>query len=187
MKLSAERIIDTALSLLNETGLDGLTTRRLGAALNVRGPALYYYFRDKEDLLGQMAVAIVQKSLAGLSADTDWKDWLSRVAHSIHRTVLGYRDGPQVLSLSAPTDSMRHDVLEAVARPLLQAGFSPEEANETIAILSAFVTGWSTFEQNPPMRALQVSMMDLDHAFAKGVANLIAGFALEHAALSDAR
>jgi hypothetical protein len=75
---------------------------------------------------------------------------------------------------------MRKDVLDTLIQPLLDAGFSRRDANEMTAVLSAFVAGWTIFEQNPPMRELHATRMNLDHAFKKGVDSLIAGFSLEH-------
>ena len=44
-KLSRETVIRAALDLLNEVGVDGLSTRRLAERLGVQQPALYWHFR----------------------------------------------------------------------------------------------------------------------------------------------
>ena len=41
MKVDRRRIIDTALELLNEVGVDALSTRLIAQRLNVQQPALY--------------------------------------------------------------------------------------------------------------------------------------------------
>lgn len=48
-------IARAALSLMDEIGIEALTTRRLAACLGVKGPALYWYFKSKDDLLTAMS------------------------------------------------------------------------------------------------------------------------------------
>jgi TetR/AcrR family transcriptional regulator, tetracycline repressor protein len=57
--LTREAVTRAALRLLDEVGLEGLTTRRLAAELGVQSPALYWHFRTKQDLLGEMAEAVI--------------------------------------------------------------------------------------------------------------------------------
>nr|BFE78795.1 hypothetical protein GCM10020093_013960 [Planobispora longispora] len=57
--LTRQIIVDAALRLLDEAGLEGLTVRRLAAELGVQSPALYWHFRTKQELLNGMAGVIV--------------------------------------------------------------------------------------------------------------------------------
>uniref|UniRef100_UPI00131C4F22 helix-turn-helix domain-containing protein n=1 Tax=Streptomyces sp. NRRL S-340 TaxID=1463901 RepID=UPI00131C4F22 len=50
-RLDQTRTVRTALGLLNESGLDALTMRRLADAMGVQAGALYRYFATKQDLL----------------------------------------------------------------------------------------------------------------------------------------
>uniref|UniRef100_UPI00131E9B95 helix-turn-helix domain-containing protein n=1 Tax=Streptomyces sp. NRRL S-340 TaxID=1463901 RepID=UPI00131E9B95 len=50
-RLDRTRTVRTALGLLNESGLDALTMRRLADAMGVQAGALYRYFATKQDLL----------------------------------------------------------------------------------------------------------------------------------------
>lgn len=55
--ISAQAIAGTALQLVSEVGVgvDGLTMRPLAGRLGVRAPSLYYYIRNKGDLLHLVA------------------------------------------------------------------------------------------------------------------------------------
>lgn len=46
----ARQIVDVARALLEENGLDGLSTRRLADRLGIRAPSLYSHFADKQAL-----------------------------------------------------------------------------------------------------------------------------------------
>jgi TetR/AcrR family tetracycline transcriptional repressor len=52
--LSRERILDAALDVAADEGLEALSMRRLALALDVWPMALYRYFRDKDELLDAM-------------------------------------------------------------------------------------------------------------------------------------
>lgn len=49
-----ERIVHSAWELVRENGLEGLTLRRLGAAVGVTAPAVYRHFPDKEALFQRL-------------------------------------------------------------------------------------------------------------------------------------
>lgn len=51
MAIEREKILDVALDLLNEVGLDQFSTRRLAERLGVQQPALYWHFKNKSTLL----------------------------------------------------------------------------------------------------------------------------------------
>ncbi len=60
-KLDRETVIQAALELLNEVGVDNLTTRKLAERLKVQQPALYWHFRNKRALLDALSEAMLEK------------------------------------------------------------------------------------------------------------------------------
>lgn len=48
-----DQVVDAALKLLNELGLDALTSRRVAQKLGVESATLYWHFRDKSVLFGE--------------------------------------------------------------------------------------------------------------------------------------
>ena len=48
-KIERDTVVTTALELLDEVGIDGLTMRRLAQALDVQAPSLYWHFANKAD------------------------------------------------------------------------------------------------------------------------------------------
>ena len=55
-RLNRESVIDAALELLNETGIDGLTTRKLAQKLGIEQPTLYWHVKNKRALLDRKSV-----------------------------------------------------------------------------------------------------------------------------------
>lgn len=62
-----ERILESAKCLFIEHGYHGLAMREIAEALGVTKPALYYHFKDKEELF----LAILRKNLNDIEAGID--------------------------------------------------------------------------------------------------------------------
>lgn len=60
LPLSRERIVDTALALVDQQGLPALTFRRLGAALGCEAMSIYHYFPSKGHLLDALVVKMLE-------------------------------------------------------------------------------------------------------------------------------
>ncbi|SUC32937.1 Tetracycline repressor protein class B from transposon Tn10 [Providencia rettgeri] len=54
-RLDKETIITAALDLLNEVGMEGLTTRKLAQKLGVEQPTLYWHVKNKRALLDALS------------------------------------------------------------------------------------------------------------------------------------
>jgi TetR/AcrR family tetracycline transcriptional repressor len=146
--LDRPTIVAAALALLDETGLDRLSTRRLADALGVKGPSLYWHFRNKRQLLDHMAEAMLEDALpAPDDLPDDWSAWLASGARGIRRVALSRRDGARVLAGAQPTGtSTRLSFPHMVAR-LVREGFPPADAAATLRALGRYAVGWVLDEQ----------------------------------------
>lgn len=72
--LSDQRILKEALALVDEAGLDALTTRALGHRLGVDATAVYRYFRNKDELINALGDRIIGSGTPPL-ASTDGSGW----------------------------------------------------------------------------------------------------------------
>lgn len=147
MVLRRADVVDGALDLLDAEGLDGLTMRKLGAALNVQGGALYRHFPSKEALLDAMAERLVAGVGAPLPADLPWQDQCREMAERLRGQLLSRRDGARVV---AGTYVAGPNTMNAGARAieLLSAlGFPPEEAAWITFTFFYYVLGHTIEEQ----------------------------------------
>ena len=87
MSLSRERIIETALEVVEHDGWSGLSMRRLAQHLDVWPMAVYRYFRDKEELLQ----AIAEEAAARVSLPSGRGSWRTRIRKLVRdsRVALG--------------------------------------------------------------------------------------------------
>lgn len=100
MALTKAKIINEALLLLNDVGLEYISLRQLAARLHVKAPTLYWHFKSKTELIDHMAEAMVAREFADLKpceADQPWQDWLENTMRHLRRTLLAYKNGGQVV------------------------------------------------------------------------------------------
>lgn len=83
--LTAERIRDEALKLIDAEGLESFSTRRLGAALGCEAMAIYWYYPSKDALLDAVVEALIGRLPIEASKSSDWIDALRKLAHAYRR------------------------------------------------------------------------------------------------------
>ncbi|MFF4644507.1 TetR/AcrR family transcriptional regulator C-terminal domain-containing protein [Streptomyces sp. NPDC001389] len=91
-------VIDAAMELLDETGLDELSTRKLAERLGLRVGALYWHVKNKDELLAELADRIVAEALAEPVPATGLADRLADTASALRRAMLAHRDGARLVA-----------------------------------------------------------------------------------------
>jgi TetR/AcrR family tetracycline transcriptional repressor len=81
--LTGERIVSTALGVVDRDGLDGLSMRKLAGELGVDPMSIYHHIPNKEALLR----ALVEQVFASMAVPSQNGDWKRRV----HRWAETYR------------------------------------------------------------------------------------------------
>jgi AcrR family transcriptional regulator len=145
--LSRELVLDAAVALVDRDGLDGLSMRKLGAALGVEAMTLYHYLPNKASLLDGLVEWVVEHSATVPAADgARWDQMLRRFAETFRDTLLAH---PGVLSLFFTHPAVTPKTLEAVERALrvlTDAGFALGQAIDVINVLNIFVVGHAMAE-----------------------------------------
>jgi TetR/AcrR family tetracycline transcriptional repressor len=150
MKITADVIAHTALGLLDEVGLDGLTMRLVAAKLGVQAPALYWHVKNKQRLLDAMADAMFAEAVDRLESprlDEPWEDWLAAHARRIRAAMLRYRDGARVFAGTHIADPGMPRTVELTLRTLQDAGFSLVDAGRGVATVLHYTVGYTIEEQ----------------------------------------
>lgn len=147
--LDRRRVADTALELLNEVGLDGLTLRAIAKELDVKAPALYWHFKDKQALLDEMATEMYRRMVAQdtSSPDDTWQERLLKANRGLRTALLAYRDGAKVFSGSRFTGIEHAEQMEDNLRLLTSAGFTFTQAVRALTTTYLYTLGFVTEEQ----------------------------------------
>ncbi|MGW5422391.1 TetR/AcrR family transcriptional regulator C-terminal domain-containing protein [Streptomyces sp. NPDC003943] len=150
-RLEPETVAETALRLLNERGLDGLTLRAIAQELNVQAPALYWHFKNKQALLDEMATVMYRRMVADPAARPDgeltWQERLLAANRGLRAGLLRYRDGAKVYSGARFTGTDFAADMEHQLGALVDAGFSLREAVRASTTAYMFTLGFVTEEQ----------------------------------------
>jgi TetR/AcrR family transcriptional regulator, tetracycline repressor protein len=150
MKLNREVIARTALGLLNEVGLDGLTMRLLAKELGVQVAALYWHLKNKQELLDAMAAIMFHElndGLEGPRKGADWTDWIADRVRSMRQMMLSYRDGARVFAGTYVSESELPRSIELTLSTMVDAGFSVRDAARGFPTLYHYVVGFTIEEQ----------------------------------------
>lgn len=160
-----QEIVTAALHLLDETGFEGLSLRRLATYLGMHAPGLYWYFDSKQALIDLMAKAILDEGIArigGLGNDQPWDAWLVELACIIRRTLLARRDGARVVAgaFIFRTNAV-NPIIELGLTTLEAAGFERQVALAGVWTVMRYATGIALDEQASPWHASGASRAPL--------------------------
>lgn len=140
--LSRERLVEAALALIQEEGLDGLSMRALADRLDVKAASLYWHVRDRRELLELLADSI----LDGIRPARGASGWRQAVVDSGGRLVAGVsrqRDAARIL-LEVPDAFERSTLFAGVNQELQVAGLQPAEAAEVARMVMVHVASART-------------------------------------------
>jgi TetR/AcrR family tetracycline transcriptional repressor len=141
MPLDRARLVQAALELLDEVGLQELTMRRLADRLGVRSASLYWHVRDKDQLLDLLSDTICgELQLPALSGD--WRTDLEAVAWAYRRVLQAHRDAATIVASTLPLGPNRLRLADAMLGVLLEAGFSPAVVGHAGLLFTDFVTNF---------------------------------------------
>ncbi|MET3897075.1 TetR/AcrR family tetracycline transcriptional repressor [Devosia sp. UYZn731] len=148
MAIERDKILDAALAVLAEVGLDQFTTRKLADRLGVQQPALYWHFKSKSALLDALnAEMLLRYHVHHLpTPGQTWDEFTMANARSFRKALLAVRDGARINAGTHPTtrefgDAERHLQL------YVDAGFSPGEAFNIAIAVTRYVVGFVLEEQ----------------------------------------
>jgi AcrR family transcriptional regulator len=145
--LTRERVLQAAVALADERGVEELTMRKLAKELGVEAMSLYNHVANKDDLLDGM-VDIVFGEIEPPAADGEWKAELrkrgvsTREALNRHRWAVGLMEGRG----SHGRANLR--VHDAVLGCLRAAGFSVEMTVHAYSVQDAYIYGFALQERD---------------------------------------
>ena len=138
--LDAEEIVDAALAILDERGLDAVSMRNVGARLGVSPVPLYSRVGNKEALLDAMAARLFDGLAPVPEPDEAWPDYTTRWAYAVRARFA------ETTAFGLLLGNQRAPFVEA-SRPLITLlraqGFAADEAVQACRIVLWAVSGFS--------------------------------------------
>ena len=145
--LSRERVLAAALRLVDADGVEALSMRRLGKALDRDPMQLYRYAPSKDALLDGIVELVLSRLEVPQAGDGDWAEVLRRTAHDFRELALAH---PNVVPLLVtrplatplalrPLGTLRP--LEKLLDLFITAGFGKREALHAYRLYMGFLHG----------------------------------------------
>jgi TetR/AcrR family tetracycline transcriptional repressor len=154
MTLQRSQIVATALQLLNQDGLDGVTVRKVATHLNVHVGGLYWHVKNKQDLLDEMANTILSEEFAAVQPPEPgqvWSDWLVAIAQRLRKAMLAYREGGRVVAGAHLHRAVTlAQLFVGIVDALRAEGFQADEARWLCMTVVSYTFGFVIEEQAGP-------------------------------------
>jgi AcrR family transcriptional regulator len=123
--VTPERIIDSALKLTAQHGLEGWTLRQLAGAVEAYPAVIYHHVGDREAVVA----AVVERVIALVpvpEADLPWREWFATLLTDLRSVLAGYPGVARRLALYGATSTAAATVVDRGVRTLLAGGFGEE-------------------------------------------------------------
>jgi AcrR family transcriptional regulator len=154
--LTREQVLIAALEIIDQDGVEALTMRRLGQALDRNPMGIYRHAADKDALLDGVVEHVLSglvvsrepgRDEAGGDTDADWETALRRTAHAFRRIALAHPNAvPLLVTRSVtgplalrPLGTLRP--LEELLEVFIGAGFDPHGALHATRLFTGFLYG----------------------------------------------
>lgn len=152
-RLTRAAVVERALALVDKSGLDALTIRKLATELGVTPMALYWHFRGKEELLDGIADRVWSEMDLAVDRAAPWPEQIRALLESLLRVLRAHPAGPDLLLHAEKLHAEAAlNATELTLDILRTAGFSPEDAS--MAARSALWTAITLVMSEPGVESL---------------------------------
>jgi AcrR family transcriptional regulator len=168
--LTREQVLVAALEIIDQDGVEALTMRRLGQALDRNPMGIYRHAADKDALLDGVVEHVLSALVVFGDPGVDWETALRRTAQAFRRIALAHPNAvPLLVTRSVtgplalrPLGTLR--LLEELLEVFIGAGFDPHGALHATRLFTGFLYGHLQDElqqRSPtPMRPTTCSASD---------------------------
>jgi AcrR family transcriptional regulator len=146
LPLNRQRVLQAALRLVDQEGLESLSMRRLGKELGVGATALYNHVADKAAMLDGLVETVLGEVMLPPSDDADWMAAIRSICRSLRQVIHRH---PNLVPLIAGRPFNSPGALrpvEVMFQVLCRAGFEENLVVEGQRALSGFVLGYVQME-----------------------------------------
>jgi len=148
-RLNQRMIVDETIALLNESGLEGLSLRRLAERLDVSAPSLYRHFTDKAALMSGVLNTVFFEVLNSVPDYTDPAEWMQAFGEALWRKMMEVRDYGRLLLVTDIQPEEVARIVKIVRARLEPLDMPTDEALNLESSIQALLIGWAAFVHAP--------------------------------------
>jgi len=145
--LTRDRVLDAAILVADEGGLESLSMRKLARELGVEAMSLYNHVANKGDLVDGIVDRVLEE--IELPAEEDWEKAIRQCAISAYQTFLRHPWACNLVMSSGNTNFMqspRLQYMEWLLRRLREAGFSADLTYDAYHALDSHILGFTLWQ-----------------------------------------
>jgi TetR/AcrR family transcriptional regulator, tetracycline repressor protein len=156
-RLTKQAVVDKALALGDAEGLEALTIRRIATELGVTPMALYWHFRNKEELLAGLGDQIWGELDTDVDESAPWDQQFRGLLESLLHVLRAHPCASQLLLEGEKTSDAALVASETALAILGRGGFGAEQAAEItrMALFTGLILVMSDPSSKPAMNAAQ--------------------------------
>ncbi len=140
--ITRDAVVAEAVRLLDEQGVDGLTMRKLGKALHVSAPTLYWHVRDREELLDLAYDSIFgELPTSDETSDDDWQPAARRWLLALRAMVLRHPWWAQLRPTRPAVGPQALRATGGLVELLTGAGLSGANLEAALTLMTDFAVG----------------------------------------------
>jgi len=145
--LSEEAVVDAALAILQSHGLEAVTMRRVGAALDTGAASLYVYISGREGLRRAMLDRVISTIELEGPDPPRWRAQLHSLLQRLRRALMDHPGIAAMTLVKSPTTEAVLRLTENLLGILLAGGIDPQVAAWACDVLVMLVTAVAREEE----------------------------------------
>ena len=143
--LTRERVLQAAVGLADESGIESITMRKLGRALGVEAMSLYNHVANKDDVLNGLLDLVLDETEPPAPED-EWDVAVRRSAISVHDALRRHPWAAPLLMSEAHIRPARMRYMDLLLGCLREARFSAETTFHAYHVIDGHIIGFSLWE-----------------------------------------
>jgi AcrR family transcriptional regulator len=156
--LNRERVLQAAVRLADDRGLEELSMRKLAQELGVEAMSLYNHVENKDDILDGI-VDFVAREIELPAAEADWKSAIRRNTISARDVYVRHKWASNLAIGRQAGGPARTQHSDWLLRTLREAGFADDVIYHAYHVLEAYVLGYTTLQLSFPYTGEEIKGM----------------------------
>jgi AcrR family transcriptional regulator len=169
-ELSKAQIVDSALRLIDEKGLQSFSVRNLAKTLECYPTAIYWYTPSRYFLIAEIITVVLADVVPDLSLG--WQDWLRALFRRYREAISKHPNVAPLIGVNLVSNAaVDLDLIEGALAKLHEAGFRDEALINAYNAVIGGMVGFTTqeFAMLPPdVEELEANLKDVPQRIDSG-------------------
>lgn len=170
-KINKEIITEAALEILHEKGISNLTMRNVAAKLKVKAPALYWYIKNKQELL-QLIAEHISSLIQFPEPMGDWEKEITIISLATRRALLSIPDGAEIMMDTLPISKKRLHVIDKTFEIFHRSDFPEDKIFFSVTLINSYVTSFVMDEQKQQKMLDEIGFEEVGKKFTDAIMDI---------------